>query len=61
MEHPVVGSSMAHSDRDLRLHHGTQNKIPDAAISHDRREPAATYPGHSIRRKRKQKSRKMGR
>ena len=35
MEYPVVGSSMAHSDRELRLHHGIQNRIPDAAASHD--------------------------
>ena len=30
MEYPVIGSSMEHGD-----HHGTQNRIPDAAASHD--------------------------
>ena len=52
MEYPVVGSSMAHSDRELRLHHGIQNRIPDAAALHDRREPAGTHSGHSIMRER---------
>ena len=51
MEYPVVGCSMAHRDRELRLHHGTQNKIPNAVASHDRRQPAGTYLGHSIMRK----------
>ena len=50
MEPPVVGSSMPHSNRELRLHYGIQNRIPDAAASHDRGEPTGTYPGHSTMR-----------
>ena len=47
MEYPVVGSSMAHSDRELRLHHGIQNRIPDAAahtIAESRQEPTLDLP-----------------
>ena len=42
MEYPVVGSSMAHSDRELRLHQGTQKGSlmqPLHAIAESWQEP----------------------
>ena len=36
LEYPTVGSTIAQSNREVRMHHGIQNRIPDAATSHER-------------------------